>query len=79
MLLTEHHWEFLRLKEAAQVRLSVHLSKWHIVGNHMSRLILVLASSYWSVEIAGVYFYSSLHLWMSRFYFGKNKVSSVTQ
>ena len=38
-LLTEHHWEFLKLKEAAQAHLSVHLSKCHIVGNQMSRLI----------------------------------------
>ena len=34
-LLTEHHLE------AAQARLSQHLSKCHIVGNHMSRLISV--------------------------------------
>ena len=39
-LLTEHHLEFLSLKEAAQAHLSLHLSKCHIVGNHMSRLIL---------------------------------------
>ena len=38
-LLTEYHLEFLSLKEAAQVRLSLYLSKFHIVGNHMSRLI----------------------------------------
>ena len=37
-LLTEHHLECLSLKEAAQARLSLHLSKCHIVGNHMSRL-----------------------------------------
>ena len=29
-LLTEHHLEFLSLKEAAQARLSLHLSKYHI-------------------------------------------------
>ena len=34
-LLTEHHLEFLSLKQAAQDRLSLHLSKCHIVGNHM--------------------------------------------
>ena len=39
-LLTEHHLEFLSLKEAAQACLSLHLSKCHIVGNHMPRLIL---------------------------------------
>ena len=39
-LQTEHRLEFLSSKEAAQARLSLHLSKCHIVGNHMSRLIL---------------------------------------
>ena len=34
-LLTEHQLEFLSLQEAAQARLSLHLSKFHIVGNHM--------------------------------------------
>ena len=34
-LLTEHHLEFL----SSQARLSIHLSKCHIVGNHMSWLI----------------------------------------
>ena len=37
-LLTEH-LEFLSLKEAAQARLSLHLSKCHIVGNPVPRLI----------------------------------------
>ena len=38
-LLTGHHFEFLSLKkEAAQARLSLHISKCHIVGNHMSWL-----------------------------------------
>ena len=37
-LLTEQHLEFLRLKEAAQARIGLHLSKCHIVGIHMSRL-----------------------------------------
>ena len=36
-LLTEHHLEILTLKEAAQTCLNLHLSKCHIVGNHMSR------------------------------------------
>ena len=36
-LLTEQHLEFLSLKEAAQAHLSVHLSKYHIVRNHVSR------------------------------------------
>ena len=38
-LLTEHHLEFLSLKEAVQARLSLHMSKCHIVGNFMPRLI----------------------------------------
>ena len=38
-LLTEHHLEFLSLKKAAEARLSLHMSKCHIVGNHMSQLI----------------------------------------
>ena len=37
-LLTEYNYEVLSLKEAAHARLSLHLSKRHIVGNHMSRL-----------------------------------------
>ena len=37
-LLTEHHLEFLSLKEAAQVCPSLHLSKCQIVGNLMPRL-----------------------------------------
>ena len=36
--LTERHLEFLSLKVAAQACLSLHLSKCHIVGNHVSRL-----------------------------------------
>ena len=39
-LLAEHHLELLTLNETAQARRSLHLSKWHIVRNHMSRLIL---------------------------------------
>ena len=42
-LLAEHHLEFLNLKEAVHAHLSLHLSKCHIVGNHMSRLICVPA------------------------------------
>ena len=37
-LLTEDDLEFLKLKEAAQARLGLHLSKCHIDGNHMPRL-----------------------------------------
>ena len=39
---TKHHLEFLSLKEAAQARLSLHLSKCHIVENHMSQLIMCI-------------------------------------
>ena len=38
-LLTEHLLEFLSLKEAVQARLSLHMSKCHIVGNLVPRLI----------------------------------------
>ena len=38
-LLTEHHLEFLSLKEASMALPSLHLSKCQIVGNLMSRLI----------------------------------------
>ena len=37
-LLIEHYFELLNLKEAAQAHLSLHITKCHIVGNHMSRL-----------------------------------------
>ena len=43
-LLTEYHLELLK-KESAQARLSLHLSKCHIVGNHISRLICYLNNS----------------------------------
>ena len=39
-LLTEHHLEFLSLKEAAEARLSLHMSKCYIVGNHMSLALI---------------------------------------
>ena len=37
-ILTEHIWSFKARQEAAQACLSLHLSKCHIVGNHMSQL-----------------------------------------
>ena len=37
-LLTEYHLEFQCIREAAEARQSLHLSKCQIVGNHMSRL-----------------------------------------
>ena len=37
-LLTENHLKFKALKQAAEAHRSLHLSKCHIVGNHMSRL-----------------------------------------
>ena len=66
-LLTERHLVCLSLKEAAQARLNLHLSKCHIVGNHMSRRILALspnsstgrASTF---EGEGLVFESRLHL-----------------
>ena len=38
-LLTAHHLDCQSLKRAAQARLRLHLSKYHIVGNLMPRLI----------------------------------------
>ena len=38
-LLTDHHLEFISLKESAQARLSLHFSKFLIAGNHMSLLV----------------------------------------
>ena len=38
-LLNEHNLEFLSLREAAQDRLNLQMSKCHIVGNLMPRLI----------------------------------------
>ena len=37
-LMTEQYLEFPVLKWTAQARLSLHLSKCYIVGNHMSQL-----------------------------------------
>ena len=37
-LVTEHHFEFLSLKEVAEALPSLHLSKCQIVGNLMPRL-----------------------------------------
>ena len=43
-LLTEHHLEFLSLKEAGEAHLSLHLSKCSIVGNltHWLKIILYI-------------------------------------
>ena len=38
-LLTEHHLEILSLKEAAEARPSLVMSKCHIVGNLMQQLM----------------------------------------
>ena len=38
-VLTEHHLEFLSLTGGCSASLSLHMSKYHIVGNHMARLI----------------------------------------
>ena len=52
-LLTEHHLEFLSLKggAAAQARPSLHMSKFHIVGNIMPRLIFL--TSQWTLKNIG--------------------------
>ena len=38
-LLSEQHLELLSLKEDAHASYSLHMSKYHIAVNHMSRLI----------------------------------------
>ena len=45
-LLTEHHLEFLSLKEAAEAHPSLHLSKCQIVGTLMPRLIFNWSSDH---------------------------------
>ena len=45
-LMTGHHLEFLSLKEAVQARLSLHFSKCHIAGNHMTRLIFITGRAF---------------------------------
>ena len=40
-LLTEQHLEFSAKKEAAQARLSLHLSKCHIVGDHVTAQMII--------------------------------------
>ena len=50
-LLTEHRLEFLSLKNAAQARLSLHLSKCHIVGKHMSWLKFFTEASFLDLHL----------------------------
>ena len=50
-LLTENHLEFLSLKEAAEARLSLHLSKCHIVGNLMHWLIIHILFGYFVYHV----------------------------
>ena len=44
-LLTEHHLEFLSLKEAAEVLRSLQMSKCHIIGNLMHWLIINIGAN----------------------------------
>ena len=44
-LLTEHHLEFLSLKEAAEAHRSLHMSKCHIVENLMHWLIIIVGDT----------------------------------
>ena len=53
-LLTKQFLEFLSLMEAAQAGLSLHLSKHHIVGNHMWGLICL--EDYFKYHIHTLYF-----------------------
>ena len=45
-LLTERYWEFLSLKGRCTGSSESTLVKCHIVGNHMSRLILSIVTAY---------------------------------
>ena len=45
-LLSEHTFEFEALRESEKARLSLHLSKCYIVGNHMSSLIMVIKKDF---------------------------------
>ena len=57
-LLTGHNLEFLCLKGVAQAHLSLHLSKCHIVENHMSRFLY-----YWvNIKIISMVELPSLHV-----------------
>ena len=60
-LLTEHHLEFLSLKEETQTRLSLHLSKCQIVGNLMPRLKYHLQCRLCS-ECAGILIQKDMHV-----------------
>ena len=55
-LLSEHYLEFLSSKEAAQARTSLQLSKCHIVGNLMPRLIYIPNLGAQDIELFCVYF-----------------------
>ena len=44
-LLTKHHLEFLSLEGAGQARLSLHLSKYHIVGNQVAAYMFILSDA----------------------------------
>ena len=53
-LLTEHHLEFISLKEAAGARPSLHLSKCQIVGNLMPRLSHCITVTHGNAQSLGV-------------------------
>ena len=56
-LFTEHHLEFLSLKEAAEARPSLHMSKCHIVGNLMHWLYPILSFSVMIYLLLFTHFY----------------------
>ena len=60
--------------EAAQARLSIHMSKCHIVGNHMSWLILNENNRFWSKRMEKNMINGnerSEHILLNKFYFQK--------
>ena len=65
-LLTEHHLEFLSLKEAAEARPSLHMSICHIVGNHMLRLKCMFISVIWKGNHIGQTMLIRLHVYIEQ-------------
>ena len=57
-LMTERYLECPSFKDATEARLSLHLSKCHIVGNHMSWLIFKPAPS----PVTGAYVRSNAYV-----------------
>ena len=68
-LLSEQHLECLSYKEATQARLSLFMSKCHIVANHMTRLTWSIPMDLKHGIIKGLQCAYLLHLHMESFVF----------